>query len=228
MKAEKIGKKIEEAKSLYAQGLYEEAGRLAESLRNIYFGTISTEEFAETLRIEAWAYYYLGIKGDPDDKRVNVNYARTCAEQVLFYSKDTKRRLSAHNVLPLTLWVLDEESRAWRASNEALEEFPDEPSAWNTRGILARWAEDYEQGVDIGNEVAKKAVEKGDFLTTGHGCQNEGDALDALGRKNEAFNAYREAEALYRHYEKISGISATPHISRVVEKQLNIAARDAE
>lgn len=218
MKAEEIGEKIEEAKALYAQGFYEKAGRLAESLRNIYFGTISIEQFAETLRIEAWAYYYLGIKGNPDDKRVNVNYARTCAEQVLFYSKDTKRRLSAHNVLPLTLWVLDEESRAWRASDEALEEFPDEISAWNTRGILSRWAKDYEQGVLIGHTVGEKSKLKGDFLTAGHGYQNEGDALRALGRLSEACVAYRRALKQYCQHELSSGNSATPHIASVEKK----------
>ena len=223
MKAEEIEEKIEEAKALYAKGDYEEAGRLAESLRNIYFGTINIEQFAETLRIEAWAYYYLRIKGSPDDKRVNVNYARTCAEQVLFYSKDTKRRLSAHNVLPLTLWILGEESRAWRASDEALEEFYDEPSAWNTRGILARWAKDYEQGVIIGDAVADKAMGKGDFLTAGHGQQNKGDALRALGRLSEACGAYKRALEQYCQHEFSTGGSATPHIASAEKKLAEVS-----
>ncbi len=206
-------KKLEEAEKLYRRGEYQKAYDLASPEK-----TTTREEFGEACRIRAWALYYLAIKGDDKNKLSNARDAVVYAEDVIAFSEDNRQRLSAYNVLPLALWVLGNESGAWEASDEALEEFPDEISTWNTRGILSRWAKDYEQGVLIGHTVGKTSALKGDFLTAGHGYQNEGDALRALGRLSEACVAYRRALKQYCQHELSTGNSATPHIASVEKK----------
>lgn len=206
-------KKLEEAEKLYRRGEYQKAYDLASPEK-----TTTLEEFGEACRIRAWALYYLAIKGDDKNKLSNARDAVVYAEDVIAFSEDNRQRLSAYNVLPIALWIVGEEFEAWQASDEALEEFPDEISAWNTRGILSRWAKDYEQGVLIGHTVGEKSKLKGDFLTAGHGYQNEGDALRALGRLSEACVAYRRALKQYCQHELSTGNSATPHIASVEKK----------
>ena len=210
-------KKLEEAEKLYRKGEYQKAYDLASPE-----DTTTLEEFGEACRIRAWALYYLAIKGDPKNKVSNARDAVAYAEDVIIYAEDNKQRLSAYNVLPLALWISGNEREAWMANDEALEEFYDEPSAWNTRSILARWAKDYEQGVIIGDRVTEIAVARGDFLTAGHGEQNKGDSLRVLGQISEACTAYRQALKQYRQHELITGNSATPHIASVEKKLAEI------
>ncbi len=210
-------KKLEEAEKLYRRGEYQKAYDLASPEK-----TTTLEEFGEACRIRAWTLYYLAIKGDDKNKLSNARDAVVYAEDVIIYAEDNKQRLSAYNVLPLALWISGNEREAWMANDEALEEFYDEPSAWNTRSILARWAKDYEQGVIIGDRVTEIAVARGDFLTAGHGEQNKGDSLRVLGQISEACTAYRQALKQYRQHELITGNSATPHIASVEKKLAEI------
>jgi tetratricopeptide (TPR) repeat protein len=210
-------KKLEEAEKLYRKGEYQKAYDLASPE-----DTTTLEEFGEACRIRAWALYYLAIKGDDKNKLSNARDAVVYAEDVIIYAEDNKQRLSAYNVLPLALWISGNEREAWMANDEALEEFYDEPSVWNTRSILARWAKDYEQGVIIGDRVTEIAVARGDFLTAGHGEQNKGDSLRVLGQISEACTAYRQALKQYRQHELITGNSATPHIASVEKKLAEI------
>jgi len=136
---------LENAEKLYRQGKYREA-IYAIDLATISQSTVILKwERAEAARIKAWASYYLAIKGDPNNKIGNAGDAVLYAKDVIAYAEDNKQRLSAYNVLPLALWISGDEDGAWIASDEALREFPNEPSAWNTRGILARWKKDYDQ-----------------------------------------------------------------------------------
>ncbi|HNR80863.1 MAG TPA: hypothetical protein PLB38_04240 [bacterium] len=209
---------LKRADDLYRQGKYQEAYDLAVPCDQ----KLDPEGCAEACRIRAWAKYYIAIKGNPEEKIRNAGHAAGYAS-VVSISIDPKRRLSAYNVLPLALWISGNQSGAWEASDEALQEFPEEPSAWNTRGILARWAKDYEQGVIIGDRVTDRSVARGDFLTAGHGQQNKGDALRALGRIGEAHTAYEEALKRYRQHEHSSGKSATPHIVNAEKKLAEVS-----
>lgn len=205
---------LERAGDLYRQGKYQEAYDLAvpgdkES---------DPEGYAEACRTRAWVGYYNAIKGDSQEKNSNANLAAEYARNVLSVSVDGGRRLSAHNVLPLALWVSGWQSEAYEASDNALKEFPDEPSVWNTRGILARWAGDHEQGVIIGDRVTSSASARDDFLVAGHGQQNKGDALRALGRIEEARTSYEEARKHYCQHQRVTGNSAAPHIESVEKK----------
>ena len=203
-------------------GEYQQAIDAASAVIDGYFkfAAIDREIFAEGCRIIAWAFYYLAIKGDQSEKNNNALHAELYAREAIALSEDDNRRLSALNVLPLAIHIQgsDRRSAAWRASDKAIQEFPQEPSVWNTRGILARWSSNNEVGMIIGAKVTKCAIDKGDSLTAGHGAQNRGDALDNLNHKEEALKAYELALRLYLNHEAVTGVKATPHIESVKKK----------
>ena len=205
---------LEKAQKLYDEGRWAEAVNLTN--KNMVNLT-SKEETAEAARIRGWCFYYMGIKGPEAEKQEMLNFSRSAFEFVLNGSSDEKRRLSAFNGLPLSLWILGEKEKAWKVSDLALEEFPDEPSAWNTRSILCRWAGDLKQSVEVCEKVYVTALAENDYRTAGHGKQNQGDALMKLGRVEEAKNSWAAALSLYKSFEK-TGQSAAPHIQGVMKK----------
>jgi len=102
--------------------------------------------------------------------------------------------------------------------DQAVKEFPDEPSIWNTRSILCRWAKNFEQAVNICEKVYITALARRDYRTAGHGKQNRADALRELGRVEEAKINYAAAIGLYKDFEKESGQSVAPHIEGATKK----------
>jgi len=210
---------LEEAQKLYNEGKWFEAVSLiGEKMVNL----TNKEETAEVVRIRGWCFYYMGIKGQEEKKQEMLNFSRNAFEFVLKESSDGKRRLSAFNGLPLPLWILEERERAWEVSDRAVREFPDEPSVWNTRGILCRWAKDFKQAIEICEKVYITALARKDYRTAGHGKQNRGDALKELGRFLEAKTDYAAAIGLYKNFEEESGQSATPHIEGATKKLTGI------
>lgn len=205
------------ADDLYKKGQYQKAIDVVE---NIIPLLITGEELAEAKRIKAWAKYYLAIKGkgDLELKTENARIAETEACAVLALSQNPKRRLSARNVLSLATWVQGRHCAAIKTSDEAVKEFTDEPSAWNTRSILMRWGKYFEASIDVCDNVASTAFVKGDYLTAGHGKHNKGDALVVLGRRKEAAKAYHEAKDSYQQHEKITRESAKPHLEAIDKK----------
>lgn len=210
---------LEEAQRLYNEGKWSEAvnliGKNIVSLSN-------KEDMAEAARIRGWCFYYMGIKGPEEKKQEMLNFSRSAFEFVLNESSDEKRRLSAFNGLPLPLWILGENEKAWEVSDRAAKEFSAEPSVWNTRSILCRWAKDFEQAVEICEKVYITALQRMDYRTAGHGKQNRGDALKELGRVEEAKLDYAAAVGLYKDFEKESGQSAAPHIEGATKKLAGI------
>jgi len=210
---------LEEAQKLYDEGKWSEAVSLiGEKMVNL----TNREETAEAVRIRGWCFYYMGIKGPEEKKQEMLNFSRNAFEFVLKESSDGKRRLSAFNGLPLPLWILGEKEKAWEVSDRAVREFPAEPSVWNTRSILCRWAKDFKQAIEICEKVYVTALWKNDYRTAGHGKQNRGDALKELGRTEEARLDYVAAIGLYKDFEKGSGQSATPHIEGATKKLTGI------
>ncbi|MDP3995932.1 MAG: hypothetical protein Q8P74_01660 [bacterium] len=210
---------LEKAQKLYDEGRWAEAVNLTD--KNMVNLT-SKEETAEAARIRGWCFYYMGIKGLEAEKQEMLNFSRNAFEFVLNGSSDEKRRLSAFNGLPLSLWILGEKEKAWETSDRALEEFLEEPSAWNTRSILCRWAKDFEQSIEVCERVYVTALAVNDLRTAGHGKQNRGDALKEMGRIEEAKLDYAAAIGLYKNFEKESGQNATPHIEAAAKKLTGI------
>ena len=148
----------------------------------------------------------------------NLEKAEEYFELSLTGAKENKTKISALNGLPLVLWILGKKQEAKLESFKATEKFPQEPSIWNTRSILFRWAGDFETSVDLCEKVYQTAVAKKDFRTAGHGKHNRGDALVKLGKTTEAKEDYEKALKIYKKYEKKTGESASFHRERVQEK----------
>ena len=169
-------KVLAEAQKLYNEGKWPESNLLIDGL------TIAEdEEMAEARRLRGWNYYYIGTKG-LDDKQASLGRSKAAFQYALSITSDKKKKISIMNGLPLTFWVLGEQEWAWHLSDRAIEEFPDEPSVWNTRSILFRWAKDFKGSVEVCEQVYEKAMLKDDYRTAGNAKQNKADALKELGQ----------------------------------------------
>ncbi|MFH1423894.1 MAG: hypothetical protein ABIG29_03030 [Candidatus Nealsonbacteria bacterium] len=211
-----IGKVLAEAQKLYDEGKWRDSN----SLIDLNESSLTTdEEIAEACRLRGWNWYYIGTKG-LHDKQIGLQMSKEAFKQALDRTSDSKKKISILNGLPLSLWILEEQEEAWRISDKAIKEFPEEPSVWNTRSILFRWAKDFKGSVEVCEKVYEKALLKGDYRTAGHAKQNKADALKELGRNREAMDEYLEAIALYRQFEKATGQSAEFHIAGVRKKAL--------
>lgn len=221
IKGEKMSrdeKIIKDAQNLYGQGEWSKAIELLDMLLT----TRDKEEVAEANRIRGWCYYYLGIKGDKSKKNENLEKAEEHFGLSLAGGKKNETRISALNGLVLSLWVLGKKEEAKLESFKATEKFPQEPSIWNTKAILYRWANDWKVSVKICERVYETAIEKKDFRTAGHSKHNRADALKELGKLDEAKKDYQESLKLYKKYQKKSGESAKFHIDKVEEKISNL------
>jgi len=203
---------IEQAQKLYNEKKWKEAIDLLGT-----FIPDTDKNEARAKRIEGWSFYYLGIKGPEAMKIANLVESKRLFEIVLKKGQ-REEKISAFNGLPLALWILGEQNQAWQVSKQAVEEFPDIPSVWNTKAILCRWGKKFEEALEVNEKVYETALEKGDFRTAGHGKQNQGDALIQLRKTGEAEKEYREATQLYKDYQQISGESAAFHIESVEKK----------
>lgn len=212
-------KVLEEAQKLYNEGRWQEAvALLNESLPDL----TKTEDIAEVLRLKGWCFYYIGIKGPEEEKMEALRLSRNMFDVASRKTSDAKKKLSIFNGLPLSLWILGEQEETWQVSDQAIEEFPDEPSVWNTRSILFRWAKDFKGSVEICEKVCEKALVKDDYRTAGNSKQNKADALKELGRIKEARDEYAAAIGFYKQFEKATGQSAKFHIEGVEKKLLNL------
>ncbi|MFH1780536.1 MAG: hypothetical protein ABH841_00785 [Candidatus Nealsonbacteria bacterium] len=209
-------KVLAEAHGLYNEGKWHEAMTL---LNNSNHG-FGVEEMAEAYRLKGWCLYYIGIKGPAEEKREKLELAREKFDGVFLLTSDEKKLISAFNGLPLVYWILDEQKQAWRMSDQAIEAFPDEPSVWNTRSILFRWAKDFKGSAEVCEQVYKKALLKGDYRTAGNAKQNKADALKELSLIRDAKNEYAQAIGLYKQFESATGQSAKFHIEGVKKKAL--------
>ena len=203
---------IKQAQKLYNEKKWKEAVHILTS-----FVPETDEDEAKAKRIEAWSFYYLGIKGSKAMKIANLLEAKRLFEIVLEKGQ-IEEKISAFNGLPLVLWILGEKKEAWKTSKQAIKEFPNIPSVWNTRGILCRWAKRFKEAVEVGEKVWETALKDKDFRTAGHGKQNKADALVQLKRTQDAKEEYQKAKSLYQRYQRISGKSARLHIESVEKK----------
>jgi len=206
---------LEEAQRLYNEGKWTEAVTL---LNENLPGFTKTEDIAEALRLKGWCFYYIGIKGPEEEKMEALRLSRNMFDIALGKTFDAKKKLSIFNGLPLTLWILGEEERAWEISDQAVTEFQDEPSVWNTRSILCRWAKDFNKSVDVCEMVYKIAFDRKDYRTAGHGKQNKADALKELHEIDAARNEYIMAVGLYVAFEKTTSESVQFHIEGALNK----------
>ena len=210
---------LEVAQKLYNEGKWKEAVIIIDdALPDLK----EPENIAEAFRLKGWSRYYIGTKG-LDDKQTSLQMSVKDFLTALDRTSESKVRISVLNGLPLSLWVLGEKDKAWQTSDHAIKEFPDEPSVWNTRAILCRWAKDFEQSVEVCEKVYVTALNSVDYRTAGHGKHNKADALKELNRIKEAEDEYAAAVGLYRKFEKTTGQSAKFHIDAVEKKMLEIA-----
>lgn len=203
---------LNRAGKLYDEGKWQEAVQLIESRT---FGAFSFvgEDLAEAKRIMGWSYYYLAIKEGPEDQKTdNLHKAANAFRDSFNGTRDNKKRISITNGLPLVLWVQGEKNDAMEISEDAIKEFPDIPSIWNTRSILLRWGGGHQESVGVCQKVYETATVKEDFKTAGHGKHNKADALVKLERTDEAKKEYKIAIGLYRLHEETTGESAKFHI----------------
>lgn len=209
---------LKNAQNLYHQEEWSKAIELLDTLLT----THDEQEVAEANRIRGWCYYYLGIKGDESKKNENLEKAEEHFKLSLAGVKENETKVSVLNGLPLVLWILGKKQEAKLESLKATEKFPQEPSIWNTRSILFRWAGDFEISVDVCEKVYQTAVAKKDFRTAGHGKHNRGNALVSLGKVEEAKKDYEKALEMYKKHEKKTGESASFHLKRVNEKLFSL------
>lgn len=209
---------LKEAQRLYDEGKWKESNQLIKDNFHTLVGC--TEDFAEANRLYGWNWYYIGIKGPAEEKRVNLLLSRDAFRIALSKSPDRKQKISIMNGLPLTFWILDEQKEAWQVSDQAVAEFPDEPSVWNTRSILCRWAKKFDEAERVCEKVFETAFAKKDYRTAGHGKHNKADALKEMGRTEEVRLEYENAIELYKEFEKTTGQSAKFHIEGVEKKLL--------
>lgn len=214
-----MAKVLENAQRLYDDGKWTETiGLLNENIPKL----TSEEDVAEAVRIKGWCFYYIGIKGPEEEKREALGLSRDMFDLALKKTSDTKKKLSIFNGLPLSLWILGEKKQAWQVSNQAIKEFPDEPSVWNTRSILCRWAKNFKESEKVCEKVYETALAKGDYRTAGHGKHNKADALKELGWIGAAREEYNRAIELYGKFEEVTGQSAKFHIEGVEKKLANL------
>jgi len=210
---------LEKAQKLYNDGKWQESDELIDE---ILPGLKIKEEIAEAFRLKGWNRYYLGIKGPAEQKEKNLQMSEGAYQEAIAKTTDKKKRISIFNGLPLTIWILGKQEEAWQVSDQAIEEFPDEPSVWNTRSILFRWAKDFKGSVEICEKVCEKALVKDDYRTAGNSKQNKADALKELGRIKEARDEYAAAIGFYKKFEKATRQSAKFHIEGVEKKLANL------
>jgi tetratricopeptide (TPR) repeat protein len=212
MKAKEI---LEEAQRLYNNGEWQKAiDTIDENLAEL----IGDEDVATAGKIKGWSHYYLGIKGPIERKEANLLLAEGAFNIALGKTKERKTKISIMNGLPLVLWNLGRHAEASGRNATAIGRFPDEPSVWNTRSILLRWAQQDDRAVEVCEKVYELAMKKEDFLTAGHGKHNKADSLVKLGKTEEARTEYEKAIELYKKHEGATSKSAKFHVEGVQKK----------
>ncbi|MFH1820448.1 MAG: hypothetical protein ABH805_00795 [Candidatus Nealsonbacteria bacterium] len=216
-----INELLKKGQELYDAGEYIESEKID---NEVLLMSADDEEITEALRQQGWNRYYLAIKGPVDQKEESLKISEKAFWDALSKSKvkDPEKELSIFNGLPLAIWILGKKDEAWLVSDQATQRFSNEPSAWNTRGILCRWAKDFEQGVEIGEKVFQTALAKEDYRTAGHGKHNKADSLMQLDRVSQAEREYYAAVDLYKRFEEATGGKVQVHIEGVQEKLLKI------
>ena len=210
---------LEDAQRLYNEGRWPE---VIQAIEQALGNLTEDREIAEANRIKGWSWYYIGIKGSPEEKNISLDRSKACFEVALVKTLDRGGKISIMNGLPLTMWNLGEKKKAWEINNQAIEEFPEEPSVWNTRSILCRWAKDFNQSVEVCEKVYETAITREEYRIAGHGKHNKADALNELGWKEMAREEYKAAIVLYRKFEEVTGESAAFHIEGVEKKLANL------
>ncbi len=206
---------LKEGDRLYKEGKWDESINF---LRENSKFLKKDNDIAELYKTMAWNRYYKGIKGPENEKMKNLEKAEECFELSLVGTEKDKTKISVLNGLPLTLWILKKKQEAWEISDKAIDKFPKTLSIWNTRGILCRWAKDFEKSIEVCEKTYETAMAEKDFRTAGHAKHNKGDSLVNLEKTEKAKEEYKKAIKTYRKYEKETGESASFHLKRVQEK----------
>jgi tetratricopeptide (TPR) repeat protein len=210
---------LEEAQKIYADGKWSDSVSLLE--KNMPF-FLCGEDRAEANRILGWGYYYLGSKGITD-KYLTLHKSKQSFEFALKLTRvDPKKKMSSMNGLPLALWILGVLDQGYREAalmiaKHATEIFPKEPSVWNTRSILLRWAKEFRESIGVCVNVYQTALAKKDYVMAGHGKQNQGDSYRELGLIEVAKMSYLLALNMYEKAE-LGGKTVTAHIQSVNKK----------
>jgi len=212
--------------------------------------TVDGNTAVQAFRKWAYAAYYLGNEGNPQWKKGIIDnpvfYEESVAVALEAIEKfttliDIEARIAILNVLALaTRWIKNKDGNfkrkeAYQWSDQAILEAKISSNlglvsvALNTRNILLSEDKRFKEAEAGCIEVATNSLLVGDYLTAGHGKQNEGDTyrreIEEIKDNQEkaalhlkAYLAYREAQALYTFYENQSGNKATAHLESAGRK----------
>jgi hypothetical protein len=232
---------LERANTAYEEKRYLDSRNLIKQNKN-QFIAVDGKLLMQALRRWQYAAYYLGNEGNPRwkdwiiDNPIFYEEAVKIGEEAIekfIQLANIEVRVSVLNALALaTRWIKKngefrrQEAYLW--NDQAVLEARTSSRldlvsvALNTRNILLREDKKIDEAVKGCQEVFENSVITSDFITAGHGKQNEGDTYRLEIKETqdkqkiaelhiEACKAYKTAQAMYALYEKVSGKKATAH-----------------
>lgn len=233
---------LEKADVAYGKKRYLDSRDLIRRNKNNF---IAIDGNTLVLALKRWQYaaYFMGNEGNPRWKDWIIDNPIFYEESVAVGEEAIKKfiqlaeveiRISVLNALALaTRWTKDTEKKFRRQqsyswSDQAILESKtscrlDQVSvALNTRSILLREDKRFDEAVRDCQEVFENSSLTSDFITAGHGKQNEGDTYRLMIKEIhdeqeiaklhlKACTAYKIAQAMYALCERISGKEVTAH-----------------
>ncbi|MCE2463359.1 MAG: tetratricopeptide repeat protein [Dehalococcoidia bacterium] len=209
-------RELDKARRLYHEGAWKEAISLLNRFPHRSF--VPRNIVASMDIVEGWSWYYLGIKGARFRRRGRVEQSRRAFERASQNAVDKRNKVSVLNGLPLVLWHLGDRIQSWKYSDQATDQYQDEPSVWDIRAILLQLDRYPETSLAFFEKAYELAMEEGDHRTAAHTRKNEAGLLRETGRVEESGRLYQEALELYRKSQESAGESARFHIDDVEQE----------
>ncbi len=215
-----VQRELDKARRLYHEGAWKEAISLLNRFPHRSF--VPRNIVASMDIVEGWSWYYLGIKGASFPRRGRLEQSRRAFERASQNAVDKGNRVSVLNGLPLVLWHLGDRIQSWKYSDQAIDQYQDDPSVWDIRALLLQWDRYPETSAAFFEKAYELAIEEGDYRTAAHTRKNEAGLLRETGRMEEAGRLYQEALELYRKAQEATGESAGFHIDDVEQELANL------
>jgi tetratricopeptide (TPR) repeat protein len=215
-----VQRELDKARKLYDEGAWKEAINLLNQFPHRPF--LPRDTVASMYIVEGWSWYYLGIKGSSFSRRGRLEESRRAFEQASQNAVGKRNKVSILNGLPLALWHMGDRIQAWKYSDQAIDQFQDEPSVWDIRAILLHWDRYPETSVTFFEKAYELAIADEDFRTAGHARKNMAGLFQETGRIEEAGKLYQEALELYGKFQATTGESARFYIEDVEQEIANL------
>ncbi len=239
---EEMAAVFQKAGVAYGERRYLDSRNLIKQNKN-QFIAVDGNLLVEALKEWQYAAYFLGNEGNPRWKDWIIDNPVFYEESVKVGEEAIEKfiqlanvdlRISVLNALALAIrWTKDasgefRRQKAYLWSDQATLEAKTSSRldlvsvALNTKVILLREDKRFGEAIAGCLEVFENSIITSDFVTAGHGKQNEGDTLRLMIKETqdeqkiaefhlEACKAYKTAQAMYSLHEKISGKKAIAH-----------------